>query len=78
VDFAAASAALGAWARRVETMGELRMAVKDAMQQRGPAVIEAIIDPAEYRAHAGLTAKLERNPSFSRFDKSLKLPGLGP
>jgi len=54
VDFAAASAALGAWARRVHTMGALETAVKEAMRQRGPAVIEVIIDPAEYRAHAGV------------------------
>jgi acetolactate synthase-1/2/3 large subunit len=57
VDFAGASAALGAWARRVETMGDVKAAVKDAMRQCGPAVVEVIVDPAEYRAHAGVTAK---------------------
>jgi acetolactate synthase-1/2/3 large subunit len=62
VDFAAASAALGAWARRVQTMTELEAAVKDAMRQRGPAVVDVIIDPAEYRAHAGVRAKPERRP----------------
>ena len=54
VDFAAASAALGAWARRVSTLPELDSAVEDAMRYNGPSVIEVQIDPAEYRAHAGV------------------------
>jgi acetolactate synthase-1/2/3 large subunit len=54
VDFAAASAALGAWARRVSTLPELDSAVEGAMRYNGPSVIEVQIDPAEYRAHAGV------------------------
>ena len=57
VDFAAASAALGAWSRRVRTLPDLRAAVKQGMRQDRPAVVEVMIDPAEYRAHAGITAK---------------------
>src|SRR5213593_4346073 len=52
VDFAAASAALGAWSRRVNTMGELETAVKEARRHDGPSVVEAMIDPTEYQAHA--------------------------
>jgi len=55
VDFAAASAALGAWSRRVNTLEELAAAVKEAraVTDKGtPAVIEVPIDPREYRAHA--------------------------
>ena len=51
VDFAAASAALGAWSRRVATMDDLEAAVRTGMQHDGPAVVEVLIDPAEYRAH---------------------------
>ena len=59
VDFAAASAALGAWARRVHSMGELETAVREARKYPGPAVVEVLIDPAEYRAHAGLRPQCE-------------------
>jgi acetolactate synthase-1/2/3 large subunit len=52
VDFAAASAALGAWSRRVNTLNELVAAVKEAQALDAPAVIEVPIDPWEYRAHA--------------------------
>jgi acetolactate synthase-1/2/3 large subunit len=52
VNFAAASAALGAWSRRVATLADLRSAVREAMRHHGPAVVEVMIDPAEYRAHA--------------------------
>lgn len=52
VDFAAVSAALGAWSRRVATLNDLEGAVKDALRYDGPAVIEVLIDPAEYSAHA--------------------------
>jgi acetolactate synthase-1/2/3 large subunit len=48
VDFAAASAAMGAWARRVETMSELDAAVGEAFAVARPAVIDAVVDPAEY------------------------------
>jgi thiamine pyrophosphate-dependent acetolactate synthase large subunit-like protein len=47
VDFAATARGFGAWARRAESMAELVAAFKDAPAQ-GPAVIDAIIDPAEY------------------------------
>jgi len=52
VDFAAASAALGAWSRRASTLDELEAAVKEAQRLDVPAVIEVPIDPAEYHAHA--------------------------
>ena len=55
VNFAAASAALGAWSRRVHTLEELAAAVQDARAANElgtPAVIEVPIDPEEYRAHA--------------------------
>ena len=48
VDFAAASAGLGAWARRVETMDQLDAAVREALEIDRPAVIDAVVDPAEY------------------------------
>lgn len=48
VDFAAASAGLGAWARRVETMDQLDAAVREALTVDRPAVIDAVVDPAEY------------------------------
>jgi acetolactate synthase-1/2/3 large subunit len=52
VDFAAASAALGAWSRRVTMLGELEHAVNEARQHEGPAVLDVLIDPTEYTAHA--------------------------
>jgi Thiamine pyrophosphate enzyme, C-terminal TPP binding domain len=52
IDFAAVSAALGAWSRRVTTLDELSAAVKEARALDVPAVIEVPIDPAEYHAHA--------------------------
>jgi acetolactate synthase-1/2/3 large subunit len=52
VNFAAASAALGAWSRRVNTLDELAGAVSEARAVNLPAVIEVPIDPREYRAHA--------------------------
>jgi acetolactate synthase-1/2/3 large subunit len=48
VDFAAASIGFGAWARRVETMEQLDAAVREALTVNRPAVIDAIVDPAEY------------------------------
>jgi acetolactate synthase-1/2/3 large subunit len=57
VDFATASAALGAWARRVRTLSELETAVREAQRHHGPAVVEVIIDPAEYRAHVGISSR---------------------
>ena len=52
VDFAAASAALGAWSRRVDTLDGLAHAVREARALDVPAVIDVTIDPWEYRAHA--------------------------
>ncbi len=50
VDFAAAAAGLGAWARRVETMEALEDAVREGFRVDRPAVIDAVVDPAEYFA----------------------------
>ena len=52
VDFAAVSAGFGAWSRRVRSLEELDAAVPEAMSADRPAVIEALVDPAEYVAHA--------------------------
>jgi acetolactate synthase I/II/III large subunit len=52
VDFAALSRALGAWGQRVATLGDLDQAVREARAYDGPAVVEVLIDPAEYHAHA--------------------------
>jgi acetolactate synthase I/II/III large subunit len=53
IDFAAASAALGAWSRRVDSLDALGDAVREARALDVPAVIEVPIDPTEYHAHAG-------------------------
>jgi acetolactate synthase-1/2/3 large subunit len=53
VDFAAVSAALGAWARRVERLEELEAAVDEALRAPRPAVIDALVDPAEYEVQQG-------------------------
>jgi acetolactate synthase-1/2/3 large subunit len=50
IDFAAACAAMGAWGRRVETMDQLDGAVREAQRVDRPAVIDAVVDPAEYAA----------------------------
>src|SRR5262245_29982663 len=50
VDFAAAAAGLGAWARRVETMEALEEAVREGLRVDRPVVIDAVVDPAEYFA----------------------------
>jgi acetolactate synthase I/II/III large subunit len=50
IDFAAAAAAMGAWSRRVETMTQLDEAVAAARRVDRPAVIDALVDPAEYVA----------------------------
>jgi acetolactate synthase-1/2/3 large subunit len=57
VDFAAASAALGAWSRRANTLDELAAAVKAARRIDGPSVIEVPIDPTEYRSHIAPIAR---------------------
>jgi acetolactate synthase-1/2/3 large subunit len=48
VDFAAASAGFGAWARRVDTMESLDEALREARKVDRVAVIDAVVDPAEY------------------------------
>ena len=59
VDWAAAAAALGAWARRVETEDELDAAVRAAREVDAPAVIVARVDPAEYAVQQGPLAPRE-------------------
>ena len=51
VDFAAVGAAMGAWSRRVRTIEELDAAVTEGLTIDRPVVIDAIVDPTEYRAH---------------------------
>ena len=57
VDFAAAAAGLGAWARRVETLDQLERAVREALTVDRPAVIRAVVDPAEYVAQTASPVK---------------------
>jgi acetolactate synthase-1/2/3 large subunit len=52
VDFATASAGLGAWTRRVETMDEVESAVREGLEADRPVVIDVLVDPGEYAAHA--------------------------
>ena len=52
VDFAMVAAGLGAWSRRVTTLGALDAALADAWRAGRPAVIDALVDPSEYHAHA--------------------------
>jgi acetolactate synthase I/II/III large subunit len=49
VDFAAVAAGFGAWVRRARTMGELESAVREGLTVDRPVVIDALVDPAEYR-----------------------------
>ena len=49
VDFAAVAAGFGAWTRRVRTMSELDAAVREGLTIDRPVVIDALVDPAEYR-----------------------------
>jgi acetolactate synthase-1/2/3 large subunit len=51
VNFAAVAAGLGAWAARVETTEALQAAVQEGLHANRPAVIDALVDPAEYAAH---------------------------
>jgi acetolactate synthase-1/2/3 large subunit len=51
VDFAAVARGFGAWGRRVATMGAFEEAVREAFRVDGPAVVDVVIDPAEYLAH---------------------------
>jgi acetolactate synthase I/II/III large subunit len=59
VDFAAAAAGFGAWTRRVETMAELDAALRDSQGVDRPVVIDAIVDPGEYRVHTNSSLKFE-------------------
>jgi len=52
VDFAAVAAGLGAWSRRVRTLNELESAIDAALASKRPAVVDVIVDPTEYHAHA--------------------------
>jgi thiamine pyrophosphate-dependent acetolactate synthase large subunit-like protein len=52
VDFAAAAAAMGAWARRVETSDALESAVREARSVNRPAVLDVVVDPAADRTRA--------------------------
>jgi acetolactate synthase-1/2/3 large subunit len=49
VDFAAIASGFGAWSCRVSTMAELDAAVREGLTVTRPVVIDAIVDPAEYR-----------------------------
>jgi acetolactate synthase-1/2/3 large subunit len=49
VDFAAVAGGFGAWTRRARTMSELDAAVREGLTIDRPVVIDAIVDPAEYR-----------------------------
>ena len=49
VDFAAVASGLGAWSRRVRTLPELDAAVREGLTIDRPVVIDAIVDPGEYR-----------------------------
>ena len=51
VNFAAVASGFGVWSRRVDTMHALEEAVREAMRVAGPALIDAVVDPAEYAAH---------------------------
>jgi len=64
VDFAAASQALGAWSHRVESMEDLTRAVAEAADVERPVVLDVLIDPTEYRAHAGVA--VTREPAAER------------
>jgi len=52
VDFATVAAGLGAWSRRVTTLAEFDRALAEAWHAGRPAVIDALVDPTEYHAHA--------------------------
>ncbi len=48
IDFAAAAGAMGAWARRVESLEALDDAVREGLAADRPAVIDVRVDPAGY------------------------------
>ncbi len=56
VDFAKAAEAFGAWGARVETMDDLEAAVKEGLGMQRPVVLDVVIDPTEYHAHAAPSA----------------------
>ena len=47
IDYAAIASALGAWSERVTQPGDIAAAVRAALAQDRPAVIDCVIDPAE-------------------------------
>ena len=49
VDFAAVASGMGAWSRRVRTFAELDSAVREGLTIDRPVVIDAVVDPREYR-----------------------------
>ena len=51
VDFAAVASGFGVWSRRVDSIESLEEAVREGLRIDGPVVIDAVVDPAEYRAH---------------------------
>jgi acetolactate synthase I/II/III large subunit len=51
VDFARVASGFGVWSRRVDSMPSLEDAVREALSVDGPALIDAVVDPAEYAAH---------------------------
>lgn len=59
IDFASATAAMGAWSRRVETMEQLDAAVTEGLRVDKPVVIDAIVDPSEYVAHTAAARRPE-------------------
>jgi acetolactate synthase-1/2/3 large subunit len=65
VDFAVAAEAMGAWAQRVDTLDDFEAAVREGLAVNRPAVIDALVDPAEYTAHTapGRSRQVERADS---------------
>jgi acetolactate synthase-1/2/3 large subunit len=60
VDFASATAAMGAWSRRVETTEQLDAALAEGLRVDKPVVIDAIVDPSEYVAHTAAARRPDR------------------
>jgi acetolactate synthase-1/2/3 large subunit len=62
VDFAAVAAAMGAWSRRVTTLDELDAAVREGLHIDRPVVIDALVDPTEYRVQNSGLRRRETSP----------------
>jgi acetolactate synthase-1/2/3 large subunit len=62
VDFAAVAAAMGAQACQVRSMADLDLAVRAGLPAKAPVVIDAIVDPGEYRAHNSAHQTVEKRP----------------